>query len=56
MAECTGDNLFIVKQGKMSTPPLSAGALYGITRGVVMEFSRDVVVELDMILSPGDLR
>ena len=37
VAECTGDNLFIVKAGQLLTPPLSAGALYGITRGVVME-------------------
>jgi len=37
IAECTGDNLFIVKAGQLLTPPLSAGALYGITRQVVME-------------------
>ncbi len=40
VAECTGDNIFILKGGQMSTPPLSAGALYGITRGVVMELAR----------------
>jgi branched-chain amino acid aminotransferase len=37
VSECTGDNIFIVKEGKLLTPPLSAGALYGITRQVVME-------------------
>src|SRR5205085_11466850 len=37
VAECTGDNLFLIKNGQMFTPPLAAGALYGITRGVVME-------------------
>src|ERR1035438_6589149 len=37
VAECTGDNIFIVKEGQLLTPPLSAGALYGITRRVVME-------------------
>ena len=41
VSECTGDNIFIVKHGKISTPPLSAGALYGITRGVVMELARE---------------
>src|SRR5665213_3674031 len=41
VAECTGDNIFVVKGGQLSTPPLSAGALYGITRGVVMELARD---------------
>src|SRR5262245_58967244 len=42
VAECTGDNLFIVKADQLLTPPLSAGALYGITRRVVMELARDV--------------
>jgi len=37
VSECTGDNLFIVKEGYLLTPPLSAGTLYGITRKVVME-------------------
>ncbi len=41
VAECTGDNIFIVKDGQMFTPPLSAGALYGITRGVVMGLARE---------------
>jgi branched-chain amino acid aminotransferase len=39
VAECTADNLFIVKNGALSTPPLSAGALYGITRGTVMDLA-----------------
>lgn len=41
VSEGTGDNLFIVKAGQMFTPPLSAGALYGITRGVVIELARE---------------
>ena len=41
VAECTGDNLFIVKNGELSTPPLSAGALYGITRQTVIELARN---------------
>jgi len=41
VAECSGDNLFIVKKGVLLTPPLSAGALYGITRGVVMELAEE---------------
>ena len=40
VAECTGDNLFIVKNGEMFTPPLSAGALYGITRQTVIELAQ----------------
>ena len=39
VAECTGDNIFIVKEGNLLTPPLSAGALYGITRRVVMDLA-----------------
>lgn len=41
VAECTGDNLFIVKDGRLLTPPLSAGALYGITRQVVVELAAE---------------
>ena len=41
VAECTGDNVFIVKAGELMTPPLSAGALYGITRGTVMDLARE---------------
>lgn len=41
VSECTGDNIFIVKGSQLLTPPLSAGALYGITRGVVMELGRE---------------
>lgn len=40
VAECTGDNLFLVKDRQLLTPPLSAGALYGITRGTVMDLAR----------------
>ena len=36
VSECTGDNIFIMKNGSLFTPPLSSGALYGITRGTVM--------------------
>jgi branched-chain amino acid aminotransferase len=40
VSECTADNLFIVKNGELLTPPLSAGALYGITRQTVIELAR----------------
>jgi branched-chain amino acid aminotransferase len=40
VAECTGDNIFILHQGKIFTPPLAAGALYGITRNTVIELAR----------------
>jgi branched-chain amino acid aminotransferase len=41
VSECTGDNIFIVKSSELQTPPLSAGALYGVTRRVVMELSAE---------------
>jgi branched-chain amino acid aminotransferase len=41
VAECTGDNVFIVRGNELLTPPLSAGALYGITRGVVMSLGAE---------------
>ena len=37
VAECTGDNLFILKRGEVVTPPIYSGGLRGITREVVME-------------------
>ena len=42
VAECTGENLFIMKKGKLLTPPLVAGALEGITQDTVMTFARDL--------------
>jgi branched-chain amino acid aminotransferase len=39
VTEGTADNLFIVKHGALFTPPLSAGALYGITRATVIELA-----------------
>jgi len=40
VAECAADNIFIVKAGVVRTPPLDAGILGGITRGVVLELAR----------------
>ena len=37
VAECTGDNIFIIKDGEISTPPISAGILNGITRRLVID-------------------
>jgi branched-chain amino acid aminotransferase len=42
VAECTGDNIFIVQKGKLFTPPLSAGALYGITRNTVLDAAKEL--------------
>jgi branched-chain amino acid aminotransferase len=39
VAECTGDNIFIVKHGLLITPPTDAGILEGITRNTVIELA-----------------
>jgi len=45
VAECTGDNIFIVKRDVLLTPPADAGILEGITRNAVMRLARDAGVE-----------
>lgn len=45
VCECTGDNVFIVKNGRVVTPPTYLGALDGVTRRVIMEICRDLGVE-----------
>jgi len=39
VAECTGDNLFLLKNGKLLTPPVADGALDGVTRRVILELA-----------------
>lgn len=46
VAECTGDNIFIVHKGRLFTPPASAGALVGITRQSVIDLCRELEIEL----------
>jgi branched-chain amino acid aminotransferase len=40
VAECTGDNIFIVKHSHLYTPPQCMGTLRGITRDAVLEIAR----------------
>jgi branched-chain amino acid aminotransferase len=40
VAECSGDNIFIVKKGVLKTPPIDAGILEGITRNAVIELAQ----------------
>ena len=46
VAECTGDNIFIVRDGVISTPPLTAGALDGITRGAVFDIAKELGITI----------
>ncbi len=45
VAECTGDNIFLVKKGVLSTPPIDAGILEGITRNAVLELAEQAGIE-----------
>ena len=46
VAECTGDNIFLVRGGVLYTPPLDAGILGGITRAAVIELARAADIEV----------
>lgn len=46
VAECTGDNIFLVRGGVLLTPPVDAGILEGITREAVIELARERGVEV----------
>jgi branched-chain amino acid aminotransferase len=41
VAECTGDNIFVIRDGRLLTPPISDGALDGITRQVILELAAE---------------
>jgi branched-chain amino acid aminotransferase len=45
IAECTGENVFAVRHGVIITPPLSSGALEGITQNSIMTIARDLGFE-----------
>jgi branched-chain amino acid aminotransferase len=51
VAECTADNIFIIKRGQIFTPPISAGALRGITRSIVF----DIAAELGIKISESEI-
>ena len=46
VAECTADNIFIVKRGVLKTPQPDCGLLEGITRGAVMRLAREADIEV----------
>ena len=51
VAECTGENIFVARHGKFITPPLSSGALEGITQSTVTSLASDLGFEVQV----GDL-
>jgi branched-chain amino acid aminotransferase len=56
VAECTGDNVFLVRQGVLQTPPLEAGILEGVTRDAVIEVAKEAGIEVrEMPLTKHDV-
>lgn len=49
VAECTGDNIFTVRHGRIFTPPVDAGILEGITRATVIELAREQGIEVEEV-------
>ncbi|MDG1894033.1 MAG: branched-chain-amino-acid transaminase [Fuerstiella sp.] len=49
VAECTGDNIFIVKNGVLKTPPPEAGILEGLTRNAVIGLARSAGIEVQEV-------
>jgi branched-chain amino acid aminotransferase len=48
VSECTGENLFVVQDGRIITPPVSAGALAGITQKCVRTIATDLGIEYEV--------
>jgi len=49
VAECTGDNIFLVRDGVLLTPPSDAGILEGITRAAVIELAAEAGIEVRQV-------
>jgi branched-chain amino acid aminotransferase len=49
VAECTGDNIFLVRDGVLYTPPLDAGILAGITRQAVIELAEAAAIQVKQV-------
>ncbi|HET9061195.1 MAG TPA: branched-chain amino acid transaminase [Acidimicrobiales bacterium] len=47
VSECTGENIFVLRNDRLITPPVSAGALQGITQDSVTTIARDLGVEVE---------
>ncbi|HTV12878.1 MAG TPA: branched-chain amino acid transaminase [Acidimicrobiales bacterium] len=47
VSECTGENIFVLRKDRLVTPPVSAGALEGITQDSVITIARDLGIEVE---------
>ncbi|MGI9455287.1 MAG: branched-chain-amino-acid transaminase [Aeoliella sp.] len=56
VAECTGDNIFVVTGRQVVTPPLDAGILAGVTRAAVMELADEIGINVtEKVLTKHDI-
>jgi branched-chain amino acid aminotransferase len=56
VSECTGENIFVARHGRLITPPLAAGALEGITQSAVTAIAKDHGYEVEVgMLARSDL-
>jgi branched-chain amino acid aminotransferase len=56
VSECTSANIFMVRDGKIFTPPLSSGCLEGVTRAILMEIAPEAGIPvIEKTLMPDDL-
>lgn len=56
VSECTGDNIFLVRDGELHTPSIDSGILQGITRDAVMEIARaDGIKVVERVMDRHDV-
>jgi branched-chain amino acid aminotransferase len=55
LSEGSGENLFVVRDGVVFTPPLAASILGGVTRAVVLQLCRDLEVEVREMPIPREM-
>ncbi|MCJ7614172.1 branched-chain-amino-acid transaminase [Candidatus Bathyarchaeota archaeon] len=56
VCEGVGENIFIVRDGKLLTPPLSSGALDGITRALIIRLAKKLGIEVtEQNITPNEL-
>jgi branched-chain amino acid aminotransferase len=55
VSEGSGENIFLVRDGRIYTPPLGASVLPGITRDTVIQLARDLEIPLTEMLVPREM-
>ncbi len=55
VSEGSGENIFVVRDGKILTPPLSASVLPGITRDTVLRLAEDLAIPVVETMIPREM-